>query len=290
MRVRCGFVVMLTCVMTSAAAAQARPKLDTAAIDARLGRSGSSVGGMYVTFFPRPGLSVLREGVRLTTAQVVSFVTFMGGDDNADMMGEICALPEEQTAAIAGLRAAGFQVTGAHDHFLGETPHIMFVHFMGHGRAAELAKGFRAALGTTKTPLAKPAAMADVPEPDWSKAVRRAIGRAGTWLGPDQTLEIDVPSADFKPGPMDFWYTTNLYFQQASGGRVAGTGDIIVTARELNPVLSALLANHFQIESTHNHMIDEQPRVFFVHYWKIGTPKEVADGLNATLAAVHTRK
>ena len=106
----------------------------------------------------------------------------------------------------------------------------------------------------------------------------------------DQTLEVDVPSADFAPGPMDFWYESVLYFQEAPSGKVAATGDVMVTAGELNPVLTILTERHFQIEGVHNHMLEEQPRVFFVHYWKIGTPQELADGLNATLAAVHTRK
>ena len=73
-------------------------------------------------------------------------------------------------------------------------------------------------------------------------------------------------------------------------GKVATTGDVMVTAGELNPVLTILTERHFQIEAVHNQMLEEQPRVFFVHYWKIGTPQELADGLNATLAAVHTRK
>lgn len=99
-----------------------------------------------------------------------------------------------------------------------------------------------------------------------------------------------MPSADFPAGPMDFWYESLLYFQQCPSGKVAATGDVMVTARELNPVLSVLLEHRFQIEGVHNHMIEEQPRLFFVHYWKIATPQDLADGLRATLAAVHTRE
>lgn len=270
--------------------AWAQSKADASTIDAALGRSGTWIGGLYVVFFPRPDLRVIREGVRLSTAHVVSFITFTATGADSGMMGEICALSGEVTPAIARLRAGGFEISGVHNHFLGESPRLMFIHFAAKGRAVEMARSFRAAIEATTTPLGKPALPAASPEPDWAKAMESALGRQGTYLGPDKTLEVDVPSADFPAGPMDFWYESLLYFQQASSGRLAATGDVMVTARELNPVLTILLEHHFQIEAVHNHMTQEQPRVFFVHYWKIGTPQELADGLKATLTAVHTRR
>jgi hypothetical protein len=267
-----------------------QPKFDTSEVNSALGRSGQWIQGVYVVSFPRPDLRVVLQGVRLSTAHVVSFVTFMGSEDKSEMMGEICALSSEMTPAIAKLRAGGFAITGAHNHFLGESPRLIFIHFMAQGQAAEMARSFRAALAVTTTPLGPPRSLGASPEPEWATAVEKALGRQGTYLTPDRTLEVDVTSADFPAGPMDFWYESVLYFQQGPSGKVAATGDVMVTARELNPVLSILLAHGFQIEGVHNHMIDEQPRLFFVHYWKLATPRDLADGLNATLAAVHTRE
>ena len=87
----------------------------------------------------------------------------------------------------------------------------------------------------------------------------------------------------------DFWSSGALFFQEAPGGKIAATGDLAVTAGELNPVLSALTEHHFQIIGVHNHMIDEQPRLFFVHFWKVGAPADLASGLKAALAVVNTR-
>ena len=279
--------ILCSCVLCCAGAG---PKLDTSKIDSVLGRSGTWIGGLYVVFFPRPDLQVTLEGVRLSTAHVVSFVTFMGSENNCEMMGEICALSSEMTPVIAKLRMGSFAITGAHNHFLGESPRLMFIHFMAQGQAVEMARSFRAALTVTTTPLGQTPWPATIPEPGWATAVENALGRKGTYLAPDRTLEVDVPSADFPAGPMDFWYESLLYFQQGPSGKVAATGDMMVTARELNPVLSILLAHGFQIEGVHNHMTNEHPRVFFVHYWKIATTQNVADGLKATLAAVHTRE
>ncbi|HZQ54972.1 MAG TPA: DUF1259 domain-containing protein [Bryobacteraceae bacterium] len=267
------FVVLCSCALCFGGS---ESRFDTSQIDSVLERSGTWIEGLYVVLFPRPDLRVELQGVRLSTAHVVSFVTFMGSEDNSEMMGEVCALSSEMTPAIAKLRAGGFTITGAHNHFLGESPRLMFIHFMAHGRAVKMARSFRAALAVTTTPLGQAPSPPASSEPDWARAVERALGRKGIYLAPDRTLEVDVPSADFPAGPMDFWFESLLYFQQGPSGKVAATGDVMVTARELNPVL--------------NHMIEEQPRVFFVHYWKIATPQDLANGLRATLAAVHTRE
>ena len=279
-------LVIFLCALPST---WSQSKADPSKIDPTMGRSGTWIGGLYVVVFPRPELRVMLEGVQLSTAHVVSFVTFMGPEDNSEMMGEICALPSEVTPVLAKLRAGRFEISGVHNHFLGESPRLMFLHFAAHGRAVELARSFRTALEVTSTPLGKLPLPAESPKPDWAKAMESALGQGGVYLGPDKTLEVDVPSADFAAGPMEFWYESLLYFQQASSGRLAATGDVMVTARELNPVLTILLEHHFQIEGIHNHMTTEQPRVFFVHYWKIATPQDLAEGLKATLAAVHTR-
>lgn len=277
----------LLCV---AGSASAQATLNTSDIDAVLGRPGAWIQGVYVVGFPRPDLNVRLDGVRITTAHVLSFLTFVGTDDQADVMGELCLLPGEMTPAVAGLRAGGLEVTAIHNHFLGETPRLMFAHFMAHGPAVKIASAFKSALGVTTTPLGKPAAVARGSAPAWSLAVRNAMERPGEYLASDRTLEIDIMSADFKPGPDDFWFESLLYFQEALGGRVATTGDLMVTARELNPVLTSLTNHHFKIEGVHNHMTEEQPRVFFVHFWRIGTPEELADGLNATLLLMNTRR
>ncbi|MGH7728070.1 MAG: DUF1259 domain-containing protein [Vulcanimicrobiaceae bacterium] len=280
---------MALCVGT-VSLAQAASNIDTTGIDAAIGRPGVWIEGVYLVTFPRPDLRVMLDRVRLSTAQVVSFVTFIGTGENSAMMGEICALPGEATPVIERLRAGGLQITAVHDHFLGESPRIVFIHFMAQGRAIALARSFRTALAATATRLGKVSAPAESREPGWAKVVGNALGRPTYYLAQSETLEADVTSAHFPAGPMDYWYESTLYFQQASAGKIAATGDVMVTASELNPVLSILLEHHFQILAVHNHMLYEHPRLLFVHYWKIGTPQDLADGLKATLAAVHTRQ
>lgn len=282
-------VVLALCAATLAPA-QGAPALHTAPIDAALGRGGDWVQGLYVVGFPRPDQRVVLDGVRLSTIQVLSFATFGGRDDDAEMMGEICALPGEVTPAIGRLRAGGATITAVHDHFLGESPRLTFIHFTAHGPAAAMARAFRAALAATTTPLGKPAAAPSGPEPGWARDVQHAMGRPAIYWPADGTLEVDILSSHFAPGPMDYWHESPLYFQAAPDGKIAATGDIMVTAAELDPVLSALLAHGFVIEGVHNHMLDDEPRVFFVHFWKIAGPRKLADGLNAAIGRIGTRK
>jgi hypothetical protein len=241
-----------------------------------------------VDFF-RPNVRVSVQGVQLAPGQVDSFATFVGTDDNAEMMGEVCALPNEVTAATERLRALGVQVTGIHNHFLGESPRLMFIHFMAHGRPPELARSFRAALAATTTPLDNARSPKMGLPPDWAKTVQVTLGRQGNYSADYGWLDVEFPHADFPAGPMDFWYTTGLFFQEAPGVKIAATGDLAVTASELNRALSVLTEHHFQILGLHNHMIDEQPRLFFLHFWKVGAPAELASSLKAALAVVHTR-
>ncbi|TAM81040.1 MAG: DUF1259 domain-containing protein [Acidobacteria bacterium] len=280
-------------VICAAPIARSAPKLDTAKIDAALGRKGSSTGGLYVVDFFRPNLTVTLEGVRLAPESVDSFVTFLQTGDQAEMMGEVCALQGEVTAAVGKLRAGGVEITGIHNHFLRESPRLMFIHFMARGRAADLARTFRAALAVTSTPLAAvPPVRQVTATPAWAGTVGNVLGfkEDAQYSSDYGGLTVGVPHAGFAPSPMlSYWFVNYMFFQEAPGGKIAATGDLATTSSELNPVLSVLTAQGFQIFGVHNHMIDENPRLFFVHFWKIGAPAELARGLKAALAVVHTQ-
>lgn len=286
---------LLAMAPTALAQSAPAPKLDTAALDAALdaalGRSGSWLDNIYLVDYFRPNLPVKQSGVTLAPGQVDSFATFAGTDDDAEMMGEVCALDTEVTPVVAALRAGGVEITGIHNHFLGESPRLLFVHFMGRGKATDLARAFRAGVAATSTPLGKvPPPAQSSPAPAWAKAVERELGRPGPYSADYGFLIVAFLHADFpEDAAHEFWFANDLQFQEAPGGQVMATGDLAVTAEELNPAISLLLENEFEILGVHNHMIDEEPRLFFVHFWKVGDPAALAKGLKASLAAIHTQ-
>jgi Domain of Unknown Function (DUF1259) len=285
-------VVALTLLFASIAvvAQSAADKLDTAKIDSVLGRSGTWSYGNYVVTFLRPNLRVTLAGVQLAPGHVHSFATFTGTDQNAEMMGDVCAVAEEVTAAVQKLRSSGIQVTGIHGHFLGESPTLTFVHFLGHGSAPELARAFRTALTATDTPLSTtPSARVDVP-PAWLPALQNALGRQVGYSVENRLASAKVPRADMPPSAMDYWYASSLNFQDAPGGQVLAIGDLALTAEEVNPALSVLTQHGFHIAALHNHSLDEQPRLFFLHFWKTGTPSEVGEGIKVALTGLRIRR
>lgn len=268
-------------------------KLDTSSIDKALGRSGSWSGGVYVVDFFRPDVRITLDGVRLAPESIDSFVTFEPTGDQAEVMGEVCGLQGEITAVVQKLLAGGIQITGIHNHFLAESPHVMFIHFMAHGQPVELARAFRAALAATRTPLGNIRPPRQVTAaPHWAKVVENTLGfQADTQYSSDYGgLIVGIPHAGFAPSPTrDYWFVNYIFFQAVPGEKISATGDLAVTASEINPVLSVLTTHGFQIFGVHNHMIDEQPRLFFIHFWKIGAPADLAEGLKAALAGIKTR-
>ena len=195
---------------------------------------------------------------------------------------------------MAKLRAAGFEITAVHNHVLNETPRVLYMHYLGHGIAAELAESLRAALAESKTPLGKPAAPspdAGVP-PAFVKTVEDTLGKNGNFAG--GVLAFGIPRAQvITENGMTLsaaqGVAESINFQEAGPGKVATTGDFVLTAEEVNAVISALQEHNIQVTALHSHMLTEELRLFFMHFWAVGSTESVAEGIKATLNHVATK-
>lgn len=268
--------------------------LNTAAIDQALGRSGQRQGAVYRLSFPRSDLRVTLQGVAIKPGLALgSWAAFMGSEDHATVMGDLCLLPSEVNPVMRKLRAGGIEIMALHNHLLFESPQVMFLHYMGQGDAAALARSLHAALALSKTPLGKPPGMAAPgAAPAWVHAVESALDRKGTWNG--GVLAVGVPRAEAvtvsgMATPPAMGVAESMNFQDAGGGRVATTGDFVLTADEVNPVLTTLAEHQIDVTALHSHMLGDQPRLFFMHFWAVGAPQKVAAGLRGALAHVKTQ-
>jgi hypothetical protein len=268
--------------------------LDTAKIDQALGRSGQKIGDVYKLGFPRTDLHVSVHGLAIKPGLALgSWAAFTGTDDDAMVMGDLVLLEDEVNPVIQKLRSAGFEISAIHNHLIDETPHVMYVHYMGHGAASQLATSLHAALAVSKTPLEKPAPAAEeATPPDWVKTVEDSVGRKGTFKG--GVLSYGVPRADSitvggKTIAPAAGVAEAINFQAADAGSVATTGDFVLTAEEVNPVITELQAHHILVTALHSHMLTEEPRLFFMHFWGHGPAPEVALGIKAALDKVHTK-
>jgi len=77
--------------------------------------------------------------------------------------------------------------------------------------------------------------------------------------------------------------STAINFQPTGGGRAAINGDFVMTADEVDRVIAALRENGIRVVALHNHLTDEEPRLFFMHFWAEDDAVGLARGLRAAL-------
>ena len=265
--------------------------LDTAKIDQALGRSGQKTGDVYRLGFPRTDLHVSIAGVEIKAGLALgSWAAFSGNDNDATVMGDLVLLENELTPVMKKLRAAGFDITAVHNHVLNETPRVIYLHYMGHGKSVDLAKSLHAALAESKTPLDKPVTPPPSGEPPaFVKTIEGTLGTKGRFAG--GVLSFGIPrTAAITDHGMTLTGAQGvaeaINFQEAGTGKVATTGDFVLTAEEVNAVISALQAHDIQVTALHSHMLTEQPRLFFMHFWSVGSTESVAAGIKAALSHV----
>ncbi len=269
--------------------------LDTAKIDRAMERSGQKLGDVYKIGFPRTDLRILCHGVAIKPGLALgSWAAFSGTDADATVMGDLVLLQDEVNPVMGKLRAEGFEIMAVHNHLLDEIPRVMYMHYMGRGAAAKLAASLRAALAVSKTPLGEPAPAptTNAAPPAWVKTVENALGRKGGFSG--GVLAFGVPRADavsmkgMTIAPAQ-GVAESINFEEAGAGKVATTGDFVLTAGEVNPVISALEEHQISVTALHSHMLTEEPRLFFMHFWAVGAPQAVAGGIKVALSHVATK-
>jgi len=289
-------VLALTINAASASPAQPADPLWTQ-VDAVFGTTGKDLpGGAHRFGWPRRDLQVRVGDVAVEPALALgSWGAFIktGEQGQAMAMGDLVLLEPELTPVVSALQAGGIDVSAIHNHLVNEAPHVVYVHFSGHGAAAALAASLKKALEQTATPLTAPASPAK-PLPADERAfdtVQKVLGRQGNLAG--TVLQIGVPRAERieENGmeiPASMGMATALNFQRV-GEQIATTGDFVLIASEVNPVLRELQAHGIAATALHSHMLAETPRLFFMHFWGVGSPETIAGGLKAALAKVNTK-
>ena len=265
---------------------------DWDAVAKAIGRAGTEMpGGVYRVGIGRSDLSVMLDGVQIKPALALgSYLAFQKSGKEAIVMGDLVLLQEEVNPVMKKLIEQGIEITAIHNHLLRATPQVMYMHYQGHGDAAKLAAAVRSALEESKTPLEAPAKPASQPAIDLDQAaIEKMLGAKGTPNG--GVLGFTVPRADSikEHGttiPAGMGMGTVINFQPTGGGKAAITGDFVLTAAEVNPVLKTLRENGIEVTALHSHMLEEQPRLFFMHFWANDDAQKLANGLKAALAKV----
>ena len=287
---RLSFLVMAALIVIGVASrAEAAP--DWNAVAQALGEAGTEMpGGVYRVGFPRSDLHVELGDIELKpTFALGSWVAFAPMGDEAMVMGDLVLTEDEIEPVMKSLLDSGLEITALHNHLFHAQPATFYMHIGGMGNPVNLANAIHTALLLSKTPFAA-AAPAAQPAMDLdTAAIDAALGAKGTNAG--GVYQVGVPRAEPAKamgmgvtGPLGGAEAIN--FQPLGGGKAAITGDFILVAKEVNPVLRALRGHGIDVTAIHNHMLDDQPRMFFVHFWAHDDLPKLLTGLKAALAEV----
>ncbi len=265
--------------------------IDWQKVDEAIGRKPAAVSGEVHRYgFPRSDLNVTLDGVSIKPALALGgWVAFKGMGNQAMIMGDLVLLETEIKPVMAKLIDSGLDITAIHNHLLRANPATFYMHVGGRGDPVKMAAALRAALAESKTPLAPPSAPAAPPAVGLDTAqLDQIIGVKGQANG--GVYQFGVPRRDAvtengttlaPAGPLGL--ASGIGFQSTGNGKAAITGDFVMTADEVNPVIKALRANGIEVTALHSHMLDEQPRLYFMHFWANDDAIKLAKGLRAAL-------
>src|SRR5437667_7461611 len=291
-------VVLGLVVIVSTPAMASATDPDWKAVEQALGKSGQiQPGDVFRIGMPRTDLTVTVKGISVKAGFALgSYAAFKQVGDHAMVMGDLVLLDQEVPAVMTGLFAGGLEVTAIHNHVNEMSPHVMYMHYGGHGDAVQMARALRQALSASGTPLGGSApAPAPVAGPTLdTKAIEQALGRSGRDLGAG-VFQVTVPRAEpitemgqaLLPG---MGVVTVMNFQPTSDGKAAITGDFVLIDKEVNAVAKPLRQHGVDVTAIHNHALMDTPRLFYMHFWANDDPVKLAQALKAALDQTNSRK
>jgi hypothetical protein len=266
--------------------------LDTSRIEQLTGAKGKldRNEGVFKVSVPRSDLAVTVGGVKLTPPSgLTSWAAFGPIGSGAMVMGDMVLTEDQVNPVMSTALESGLEVTALHNHFLGESPRVMFMHVGGSGSVQHLAEAVGKVFARIKEP-GVPVPTADITpaqeqlEPESIAAI---LGHRGDFLG--GVYKVTVGRKAYMRGhPIGTTMGVNTWAAfSGSNERTVVDGDFAMLESELQPVLKALRHADIQIVAIHQHMTGETPRIMFLHFWGIGRAEDLARGVRAGLDQVH---
>jgi hypothetical protein len=272
--------------------------VDWKPVEQALGKSGSlQPGDVYKVSFPRSDLKIVAAGVELKPALALgSWVAFKRMGDATLVMGDLVLTENEITPVLSKLQEGGVETTALHNHVLNESPRVMYMHIHAMGDAVTIAKTIHEALALTKTPFAASSATATADIGIDTKQIDQIMGQSGKINGgvyqfsiarADEITDTAMSGTHKMVVPAAMGVAQAINFQPTGGGKAAITGDFVLIASEVNPVIKALRDNGIEVTALHSHMLTESPRLFFMHFWANDEALKLAKGLRVALDRVN---
>ncbi len=264
--------------------------LDTTAIEKAMGIKGKSSHGEYKITIPQNDLNVEVDGFKIIPPMGLgTWIAFTPTAEGTMVMGDIILTETDLKPVQQEVIKQGLTITAIHNHFVRNHPNILYMHIGGSGKTDEMARKAKAVLDKVAEsrghdPASGP--VADVPYSIDTKKLDDILGPRGEMSKGVYKYTIGRPDVSLKEHGTAV--TTFMGFNtwaafQGSPDHAAVAGDFTMLENEVGPVIKTLIENGIEVVAVHNHMVHEQPRIFFLHYWGVGNAEQLAKGLKAAL-------
>ena len=255
------------------------------------GKMPSKENGFYKFSFPRQDVGVMLDGIKIDPRfAFTTWFAFMPQDSSGSsgmLMGDVVLLESEFKNVLKKLDEKGIDIAAIHNHLLGEKPKIMYLHVMSMGNPTDLFNSLKEVLSVTATPL-KTSFSDTAKDMDWGKT-EEVLGVSGKKEG--SILKFSIPRNERIQDagveiPENFGVNSVINFQKV-GNKAAVTGDFVLIPSEINTVQKMLTRGNILVTALHSHMLFEQPRLFFMHFWAVDDPEKLAVVLHDVLRSTN---
>jgi uncharacterized protein DUF1259 len=269
--------------------------MDWKAVEVALGKTGAmQPGDVYKFSFPRTDLEITIGSIKLRPALALgSWIAFKKMGNTTMVMGDLVLTEDEVTKTLTKLQEGGIEQTALHNHLLHESPRVIYMHISAMGDAVKIAKAIHDALVLTDTPFNTPTITLNSDLAIDTKQLDKIMGASGKINS--LVYQFSIPRAEkIREAGMDvpsaMGVATAINFQPTGGNNAAISGDFVLIASEVNRVIKALRDNGIEVTALHSHMLNETPRLFFMHFWANDDAQKLARGLRAALDKMNIAK
>ena len=273
--------------------------LDTAAIERIMGIKGKSNKGEYKVTIPQNDLSIEVDGFKIIPAMGLgTWIAFTPSASGAMIMGDIILTENDLKPVQQQVIQQGLAITAIHNHFVRNHPNVLYMHIGGSGPTDQMAQKAKSVLEKITEvrggdPSKGTASSESVQNTLDTKKLDDILGYKAEMSKGVYKYTIGRP--DIKLSEHGVTVSSYLGFNtwaafQGTPDHAAVAGDFTMTENEVAPVIKALVENGIEVVAVHNHMVHEQPRIFFLHYWGVGNAEQLAKGLRAALDQTGIKK
>jgi hypothetical protein len=272
-------------------------KLDIQKIEQITGMKGVEKNGEYKITVPQNDLNILVDGFKIIPPMGLgSWAAFTPCGDTAMVMGDIIVTETDLGPVQQEVIRQGFSITAIHNHFVRNRPNVMYMHIDKSADITTLSNGVKAIFDKVKESRGK--------DPKSEKAdsvvntlniamLDSVIGHKGELNNGVYKYTIGRPDVQLQEHgiPVSSFMGFNTWAAwQGTLDRAAVCGDFAMLENEVARVIKVLVENGIEVVAVHNHMVHEQPRIFFLHYWGVGNAEQLARGLKTALDQTGNKK